>query len=90
MLQVCRSIIAPLYQEAASKVVARIRSSLLLLMYTKRIAIFLKEEQIKMRRLSGKTGAPVAELVRGAIDTYLKRGGKLMRVALYGRLNTNE
>jgi predicted DNA-binding protein len=43
----------------------------------KRTAIFLKEEQIqKLQRLSDKTGAPVAELIRRAIDGYLKRGGK--------------
>jgi hypothetical protein len=48
-----------------------------ILMPMKRTAIFLKEEQIqKLQRLSDKTGAPVAELIRRAIDGYLKRGGK--------------
>ena len=38
----------------------------------KRTALFLKEEQLaKLQKLSGKTGAPVAELVRRAIDAYL-------------------
>lgn len=37
-----------------------------------RTAIFLKEEQIKkLQTLSKKTGAPVAELIRRAIDHYL-------------------
>ncbi|HET9741747.1 MAG TPA: ribbon-helix-helix domain-containing protein [Terriglobales bacterium] len=41
----------------------------------KRTALFLKEEQIKkLEALSAKTGAPVAELIRRAIDAYLKRG----------------
>lgn len=40
----------------------------------KRTALFLKEEQIKrLEALSQKTGAPVAELVRRAIDAYLKK-----------------
>jgi predicted DNA-binding protein len=43
----------------------------------KRTVIFLKEEQIEqLQRLSDKTGAPVAELIRRPIDGYLKRGGK--------------
>jgi predicted DNA-binding protein len=38
----------------------------------KRTALFLKEEQLaKLQKLSGETGAPVAELVRRAIDAYL-------------------
>jgi predicted DNA-binding protein len=38
----------------------------------KRTALFLKEEQLKkLQKLSEKTGAPVAELVRRAIDVYL-------------------
>lgn len=39
----------------------------------KRTALFLKEEQIKkLAALSKETGAPVAELIRRAIDAYLK------------------
>ena len=35
--------------------------------------IYLKPEQIKkLSALSQKTGAPIAELVRRAIDAYLK------------------
>ncbi len=30
----------------------------------------------KLERISEKTGAPVAELIRRAIDAYLKREGK--------------
>src|ERR1700733_784357 len=38
----------------------------------KRTALFLKELQLKkLQKLSEKTGAPVAELVRRAIDAYL-------------------
>jgi len=38
----------------------------------KRTAIFLKEDQHKkLQTLSEKTGAPVAELIRRAIDKYL-------------------
>jgi predicted DNA-binding protein len=38
----------------------------------KRTALFLKEEQLeKLQELSDKTGAPIAELVRRAIDSYL-------------------
>jgi predicted DNA-binding protein len=38
----------------------------------KRTALFLKEEQLaKLQTLSDKTGAPIAELVRRAIDSYL-------------------
>ena len=41
-------------------------------MLMKRTALFLKEEQLeKLQALSDKTGAPIAELVRRAIDTYL-------------------
>ena len=39
----------------------------------KRTQLFLKEEQLaKLGALSKKTGAPVAELIRRAIDAYLK------------------
>lgn len=38
----------------------------------KRTALFLKEDQVKkLQTLSEKTGAPVAELIRRAIDKYL-------------------
>jgi len=49
-------------------------------MTMKRTALFLKEEQIKkLQRLSDKTGAPVAELVRRAIDEYLKKRAKELK-----------
>ena len=39
-----------------------------------RTNIFLTRTELKrLRALSGKTGAPVAELVRRAIDEYLER-----------------
>jgi Ribbon-helix-helix domain len=42
-----------------------------------RTALFLKEEQLKkLGRLSEKTGAPVAELIRRAIDKYLQGRAK--------------
>ena len=45
-----------------------------------RTALFLKEEQIKkLQKLSEKTGAPVAELIRRAIDRYLKERAKELR-----------
>jgi predicted DNA-binding protein len=38
----------------------------------KRTALFLKTEQLtNLQKLSEKTGAPVAELIRRAIDAYL-------------------
>ena len=38
----------------------------------KRTALFLREKQLeKLQKLSEITGAPVAELVRRAIDVYL-------------------
>jgi predicted DNA-binding protein len=41
-------------------------------MLMKRMALFLKEQQLgKLQKLSEKTGAPVAELIRRAIDAYL-------------------
>jgi predicted DNA-binding protein len=43
----------------------------------KRTALFLKEQQLKkLEALSEKTGAPVAELIRRAIDAYLKGNKK--------------
>jgi predicted DNA-binding protein len=45
---------------------------LLIYMLMRRTALFLKEEQLeKLQTLSDKTGAPIAELVRRAIDAYL-------------------
>jgi len=42
--------------------------------HMKRTALFLKDDQLtKLQKLSEKTGAPVAELVRRAIDAYLKQ-----------------
>jgi predicted DNA-binding protein len=46
----------------------------------KRTAIFLKEEQVKnLQKLSDKTGAPVAELIRRAIDAYLESRKKELK-----------
>jgi predicted DNA-binding protein len=46
----------------------------------KRTALFLKEEQIKkLQKLSEKTGAPLAELIRRAIDEYLKKRAKELK-----------
>lgn len=42
--------------------------------HMKRTALYLKTEQIKkLQRISDETGAPIAELVRRAIDLYLKQ-----------------
>jgi predicted DNA-binding protein len=42
-----------------------------------RTNIFLTKTELKrLRALSNKTGAPVAELVRRAIDEYLDRLGR--------------
>jgi len=39
-----------------------------------RISICLKPQQAKpLKKLSAKTGAPIAVLIRRAIDMYLKR-----------------
>ena len=46
----------------------------------KRTALFLKEDQAKkLRKLSEKTGAPVAELIRRAIDKYLLERAKELK-----------
>ena len=46
----------------------------------KRTSLFLKEEQLKkLEALSEKTGAPVAELIRRAIDKYLQERGKELK-----------
>lgn len=45
--------------------------------HMKRTAFFLREDQIqKLEALSEKTMAPVAAIIRKAIDEYLKREGK--------------
>lgn len=49
-------------------------------MAMKRTALFLQEEQIKkLQKLSDKTGAPVAELIRRAIDRYLQERAKELK-----------
>jgi hypothetical protein len=46
----------------------------------KRTALFLKEEQLKkLSALSEKTGAPVAELIRRAIDKYLQERARELK-----------
>jgi predicted DNA-binding protein len=46
----------------------------------RRTALFLKEEQLKkLLTLSEKTGAPVAELIRRAIDKYLLERAKELK-----------
>jgi predicted DNA-binding protein len=53
---------------------------LLLSMLMRRTALFLKEQQLeKLQTLSDKTGAPIAELVRRAIDVYLLSRKKELR-----------
>jgi hypothetical protein len=50
------------------------------LIFMKRTALFLKPEQVKkLQVLSEKTGAPVAELIRRAIDKYLKERAKELK-----------
>lgn len=52
----------------------------ILCMTMKRTALFLKEEQLKkLLALSEKTGAPVAELIRRAIDRYLQERSKELK-----------
>lgn len=49
-------------------------------MTMQRTALFLKQEQIKkLLALSEKTGAPVAELIRRAIDKYLLERAKELK-----------
>lgn len=49
-------------------------------MTMKRTALFLKEDQVKkLQKLSEKTGAPVAELIRRAIDKYLRERAKELK-----------
>jgi predicted DNA-binding protein len=43
-------------------------------------ALWLKQEQVeKLKVLSEKTGAPVAELIRRAIDKYLQERAKELK-----------
>jgi predicted DNA-binding protein len=45
-----------------------------------RTALFLKEQQLeKLQKLSEKTGAPIAELIRRAIDKYLQVRAKELK-----------
>jgi predicted DNA-binding protein len=49
-------------------------------MAMKRTALFLKTDQVKkLQTLSDKTGAPVAELIRRAIDNYLRERAKELK-----------
>jgi predicted DNA-binding protein len=46
----------------------------------KRTALFLKEAQLKkLKALSLRTGAPVAELIRRAIDKYLQERARELK-----------
>ena len=57
----------------------------------KRTALFLKDEQLtKLQKLSEKTGAPVAELVRRAIDKYLQEKAKRTEVSGTPRCSNTE
>ena len=52
----------------------------ILCMIMKRTALFLEEDQRKkLLALSEKTGAPVAELIRRAIDKYLQERAKELK-----------
>jgi predicted DNA-binding protein len=49
-------------------------------MYMKRTALFLKEDQLKkLLILSDRTGAPVSELIRRAIEKYLHERAKELK-----------
>jgi predicted DNA-binding protein len=49
-------------------------------MAMRRTALFLKDDQLKkLQALSDKTGAPVAELIRRAIDNYLRERAKELK-----------
>jgi len=53
---------------------------MILYMLMKRTALFLKEQQLEtLQALSEKTGAPVAELIRRAIDAYLESRKKELK-----------
>lgn len=46
----------------------------------KRTALFLKEDQLKkLLALSEKTGAPIAELIRRAVDKYLQERARELK-----------
>jgi hypothetical protein len=46
----------------------------------RRTALFLKEDQLKkLLALSNRTGAPVAELIRRAVDKYLRERAKELK-----------
>jgi predicted DNA-binding protein len=46
----------------------------------KRTALFLRADQLKkLQRLSERTGAPIAELIRRAIDKYLQERAKELK-----------
>lgn len=46
----------------------------------KRTALFLKEDQLKkLLALSENTGAPVAELIRRAVDKYLQERARELK-----------
>jgi hypothetical protein len=65
---------------AANLVYGHIYACVLFYMPMRRTALFLKEQQLdKLQKLSEKTGAPVAELVRRAIDAYLLSRKKEIR-----------
>ncbi len=54
----------------------------------RRTALFLKEQQLeKLQKLSEKTGAPVAELVRRAIDLRTMKHSRSTRTCFRGRRN---
>jgi len=58
------------YQGGGEAMITKIRTN-----------IFLTETELKkLRALSGKTGAPVAFLVRAAVDEYLNRFDKKGKV----------
>jgi predicted DNA-binding protein len=45
-----------------------------------RTNIYLRDDQMKrLKKLHEKTGAPVAELVRRAVDEYLKQRAKELK-----------
>lgn len=49
-----------------------------ILICMKRTSLFLRDDQLKkLEAIHAETGAPVAELIRRAVDAYLKtKGGK--------------
>jgi hypothetical protein len=54
-------------------------------MYMRRMALFLKGVQLKkLKTLSDGTGAPIAELIRRAIDRYLRERAAPVRNLAHG------